>query len=764
MFVTLGRLAYRFRWLVVAIWGIVFLASIPILPRVTGSLQMGGFTSPETESYQAERVLQRELGFAPSSMVVIFQSETLRASDAAFQTQMTATLAAVHDLPYVTGIVTPALDPNLVSDDGDTAYVVVSIALADEEAQAIVPEFEAALAPAADLEVLVGGGPAFNADLEQVTQSDLQRAELIAFPFAGLVLLIVFGSVVAAAVPLVVGAAGVAVILSLLHVAASNTDVSIFALNLATMLGLGLAIDYSLFITSRFREELRRTPADIGRAVERTVATAGRAVFFSGLTVLIGLSGLVFFSFMFLRSVGIAGVIVVLGSTLASLTLLPAVLGILGHRIDRWRVPMPAFGRIGDGFWLRLSRWVMAHPVMVLIPTLTLLLLLGSPFRHANISSPDVTILPESLPSRQAFEVLAAEFGRGEISPLLLVFQSPTSVFRPEHLGQIHDLTQRLANDPRIDRVQSIVPAIPGVSRGQRIALAGVQQGLSVLGVNDDFQRIANANTTVVFAYPRLLPNDDRSKALLAEVRATALTGDLSLLVTGGTAGIVDVVEVMYRDFPIAIALVMAATYLVLLILFRSLLLPLKAIVMNSLSILASYGALVWIFQDGNLSGFLGFSALGFVEASLPVILFCVLFGLSMDYEVFLLSRVREEWDRTGDNTEAVAMGLQRSGRIITSAALLVVVVTASFVTAEVVLIKAVGLGIAIAVFLDATVVRALLVPATMRLLGDWNWWLPEPLRRILPAHALDEAGHRRESEGIRGTPSIEARDRYPRA
>jgi RND superfamily putative drug exporter len=739
LFVTLGRLAYRFRWLVVAIWMIVLLVSLPILPRVTGSLQMGGFTSPETESYQAEQVLQRELGFSPSSMVVIFRDETLRASDPAFQTQMATTLAGLQDLPYVAGIVTPELDPNLVSADGDTAYAVVSIALPDEAAQAIVPDFEAALAPATDLDVLVAGGPAFNADLEQVTQSDLQRAELIAFPFAGVVLLIVFGSVVAAAVPLVIGAAGVTVILSLLYVAATNTDVSIFALNLATMLGLGLAIDYSLFITSRFREELRRSPADIEGAVARTIATAGRAVFFSGLTVLIGLSGLIFFSFMFLRSVGIAGVIVVLGSTLTSLTLLPAILGLLGPRLERWRVPLPSFAPIGGGFWLGLSKWVMAHPVIVLIPTLTLLLLLGSPFRHANISSPDVTILPETLPSRQGFEVLAAEFGRGEIAPLLLVFQSPSSIFQPENLGQIYDMTQRLAADPRIERVQSIVPAIPGVARAQTIALAGVQQGLSTIGVPTGIDRIANTNTTVVFAYPRLLPNDDRSKALLEEIRATALAGDLTMLVTGGTAGIVDVVEVMYQDFPIAIALVMAATYLVLLILFRSLLLPLKAVLMNSLSILASYGALVWIFQDGHLSGLLGFSALGFVEASLPVILFCVLFGLSMDYEVFLLSRVREEWDRTGDNTQAVAMGLQRSGRIITSAALLVVVVTTSFVTAEVVLIKAVGLGIAIAVFLDATVVRALLVPATMRLLGAWNWWLPAPLRRVVPDHALVE-------------------------
>jgi RND superfamily putative drug exporter len=443
---------------------------------------------------------------------------------------------------------------------------------------------------------------------------------------------------------------------------------------------------------------------------------------------------------MFLRSVGIAGVIVVLGATSASLTLLPALLSILGPRIDHWTLPLPTFGEADSGFWIRLSNWVMAHPIAVMVPTLALLLLLGSPFRHANISSPDVTILPESLPSRQGYEVLAAEFGRGEIAPLMLVFQSPTSIFSPENLGQIYDLSRRLAQDDRIDRVTSVVPVVPGVSREQAIALAGVQRGLSGIGLGPDVSRIANQHITVVFAYPSLLPSDEANKALLAELRWTSLAGDLTLMVTGSTAHIVDVVSAMYRDFPMAIALVMAATYAVLLLLFRSLLLPLKAILMNSLSILASYGALVWIFQDGNLSQFLGFTPLGFVEASLPVILFCVLFGLSMDYEVFLLSRIREEWERTGDNTRSVAVGLQRSGRIITSAALIVVVVTVSFVTAEVVIVKAVGLGIAIAVLLDATVVRALLVPATMRLLGEWNWWLPSPLRRLLPANVLREA------------------------
>jgi RND superfamily putative drug exporter len=355
------------------------------------------------------------------------------------------------------------------------------------------------------------------------------------------------------------------------------------------------------------------------------------------------------------------------------------------------------------------------------------------------VSSPDATILPRELPSRQGFDILSEEYGAGEISPFLIAVQSPTSVFGEENLGALYDFAQGLAADPRIGRVQSVVPTTPGLSREQATALVGVRQGLERLGVETRLERLANERTAVVIAYSRYLPNDDRNKELLREIREGGIGGDLSLLVDGGTAEIVDVVDLMYRDFPRAVALILVATYVVLLLLFRSVLLPLKAILMNTLSIFASYGALVWVFQEGNLSGVLDFVPLGFVEASLPVIMFCVLFGLSMDYEVFLLSRVREEWDRSGDNARSVALGLQRSGRIITSAALIVVVVTASFVTADVILIKAVGLGIALAVFLDATVVRALLVPATMRLLGSWNWWMPSPLRRVLPARSFVE-------------------------
>lgn len=316
------------------------------------------------------------------------------------------------------------------------------------------------------------------------------------------------------------------------------------------------------------------------------------------------------------------------------------------------------------------------------------------------------------------------------------MLEAPGEIFQEAHLDTIYDLTARIAADSRVTRVQSITPTT--LSKRQAVFLARLDRGLQQIGVDGGAGRLANDNVAVIIAYTDSLPNDAASRDFLTDLRAMPTPG-LTLLVEGGTAEIVDSVSEMYGDFPKAIALVVAATYLVLLVLFQSLLLPLKAILMNGLSILASYGALVWVFQEGHLSGLLGFVGLGFVEASLPIIMFCVLFGLSMDYEVFLLSRIREEWERTGDNERAVALGLQRSGRIITAAALLVVVVTASFVTADVVLIKALGFGIALAVFLDATVVRALLVPATMKLLGDWNWWLPPPLRRILPSRLLTE-------------------------
>ncbi len=735
MFAALGRAAVRWRWAVVAVWAVLLLAALPLLPRVAGALEVGGFSSAGTEAARAAQVLRQELGYPPSSMLVIYQSDTLQASDPAFQQAVTASLVNVPALPFVTQVQEPLASAGMVSADGHTAYALIGLNLPNEAAQRLVPELEAALVPQPEVTMLLAGGPASYRDIETVSQRDLQRAELLVFPIALVALLVIFGSAVSAAMPLVIGGAGVVMVLVSLLLATRLTDLSIFALNLATMLGFGLAIDYSLFVTARYREELAHGQP-VGEAVARTTATAGKAVFFSGTTVLIGLLGLSQFEFMFLRSVGVAGVIVVAWSTIAALTLLPALLAIIGRNIDRYPIRRTRNeSRATHGFWVTLSGAVMKRPVAVLIPTLALLLLLGSPFRHAQISSPDATILPKGLPSREAFDALTAAFGPGEVSPFVVVIDAPGRIFSDETLGEVYALSRRIAQNPEVVRVQSVTP--PNLPEPLAIATAKLQRGLAATG-SAQGAKLANENAAVLLVYGRDLAGSDASKALLADIRGLSIaSGDIQ--VGGGTAEIVDSVAAMYADFPRAAALIVAATYLVLLLLFRSVLLPVKAILMNTLSILASYGALVWVFQDGHLDSLLGFTALGYVEASLPIILFCVLFGLSMDYEVFLLSRIREEWERTGNNTEAVAVGLQRSGRIITSAALLVVIVTASFVTADVVLIKALGFGIALAVTLDATVVRALLVPATMKLLGAWNWWLPAPLARVLPRASFIE-------------------------
>jgi RND superfamily putative drug exporter len=548
----------------------------------------------------------------------------------------------------------------------------------------------------------------------------------------------VFGSLVAAALPLAVGGAAVLLALAAIFVVASLTPMSIFVLNLATLLGLGLGVDYSLLMTSRFREELARRegPDRVAEAVRVTMATAGRAVFFSGLTVLLGLLGLVLFEFMILRSVGIAGAIVVGLAVLAATTLLPALLAIIGTRVDALAVRRVNARPGTEGPWARLARRVMDHPVRVLVPTLSLLLILGVPFLHVRFNSPDATILPPWVPSREAYDVLAKEFGEGEFAPIAIAVLTQGPATDPANVAALYDWSRRLAADPRVVRVSSYVDVDPRLTLAQYQLLYG-----SPAGPPDRFLSTALAATTkgslsAFTITTRYGPNAEQGRALVHDLRDK--TGPLapppgvSILVGGGAADVDDVVSRVWSDFPRTAAFIVVTTFIVLFVLLRSVVLPVKALVMNTLSIVASFGALVWIFQDGNLSSLLGFQPLGFVETTQPVILFCVLFGLSMDYEVFLLSRMKEAWDRTGDNREAVASGLERSGRIVSSAALVVVVVAGSFAFGDIVLIKALGLGVAIAVALDATVVRALLVPATMRLLGHWNWWVPARLDRAL--------------------------------
>lgn len=730
MFYRLGQIAYRFRYIILAIWILLSIVSAPAIRKLPSVLQVGGFSNPDIEAAQARALLEEELpGFSPSTLVVIFESERVHALDPAFSDEANRVIDSILTLPEAGEPGRYQDNPRQISSNGMVAYSTVPINLSPEESQRLMPAIRDVV-PETDVTTILAGVPAFYEDVETISEEDLRRAEVLAIPFALVALVLVFGTLVGAGIPLFVGGVSVATVLGALYLLGQQFDMSIFILNLATMLGLGLAIDYSLFMTSRFREEIEHR--DVAEAVAVTTGTAGRAVFFSGLTVVIGLGGLAQFEFMFLRSVGIAGMVVIIIGMIGALTLLPAVLGIVGTRVNRLQLFKRKDDRSGT-FWIRLSNAVMDHPWRFFLPTLSLMALLGLPFLQVNLSSPDATILPERVESRQGFEVLRREFGDGEISPLVIALDSPTSATSPDNLAALHDMTRWLAADERVTRIDSLVTLDPRISLDQYNLLYNSPGGITDPYVATARHQLASEQATVVLVYLRGLAGDESSKALLHEIRERPVGGDFTMLVNGGTAEIVDVVDKMYAQFPYVAAVIIVTTYIVLLFLFRSVILPLKAILINGLSILASYGALVFIFQHGNFSEYLGFVPQGYVEASLPIIMFCILFGLSMDYEVFLLSRVRETWVETQDNRQAVALGLQRSGRIITGAALIVVVVTASFVTAEIVLIKALGLGIAISIALDATVARALLVPSTMRLMGRLNWWLPGWLERLMP-------------------------------
>ncbi len=760
MFFHLGRIVTRFRWLIVGLWMVAIAIALPFAPQATQVLHSGGFTSPDFESEQAIHLLAQKLHFNPTIVQVIFTSQShdesgylppsrvpiyrargsYSADSPEFAQEAQQALTRVRGWSEVSGVISFTDNPRQISLDRHAAYVNVLLKPDPDSAPKLVPELQRRLQAVPDLQTHIGGGPVFFADIQLVSERDLRRAEILAFPFALIALLLVFRSLVAAILPALVGGSAVLVTLALIFGLGHLTTLSIFVLNITTLFGLGLGVDYSLFMVSRFREELAH-----GRSVEDaviiSVATAGRAVTFSGLTVSIGLLGLTFFRINMLHSVGLGGILVVFLAVLAAITLLPAALAIIGTRINAFPVRIPNFRkRVGilpggqgvggtlpthRGFWYRLSHVVMRYPLRVFVPVFFLLVTLGLPFLGVRFSAPDASILPSDVPSRAAFDLLARRFNDRETTPILIAVQTQGAVMSPGNIRTLYAYVQRIQADPRVARVDSIVSADPRFTLDQYELLYTHPQLIADPYLSALVNASVAGNTLEMLVISKYGMLDQRSQALVQAIRNTPPGGGISILVDGGTAGDIDYVNSLYTDFPKAVLIVALTTYIALLLLFQSLVLPLKAILMNTLSILASYGALVVIFQNGFLHQVLGFTPLGFVEASSPILLFFALFGLSMDYEVFLLSRVQEAFWQTGDNTRAVAVGLQRSGAIITSAAIIVIVVSAAFATADVILVKALGLGMALAVFLDATFVRALLVPATMRLLGNLNWWLP---------------------------------------
>jgi putative drug exporter of the RND superfamily len=683
--------------------------------EVFGRLGSGSGLRDDSESVVAADLLGR-LGGGATEMTAVVDGRD--AAEPAFRAEISRAAADLKAVPGVLRVIAPwqrqpasegpagaaagggeppegsgepqggAPVDQLVARDGRAVRLRVEVKQGlDERAHDdAVRRIEARLRAIDAPRVLVGGEGSANQEFQDQAQKDLERGERLALPVMLLLLLVVFRGITAAVTPLLVAVVSIAGALLILLGISEVTDISVYSVNVITMLGLGLSVDYSLLVISRFREE-RAAGQELPAAIERTLATAGRTVTFSGLTVAAAMCGLLVFAEPFLRSLAWGGIGVVLVAMVAAVTLVPALLGLWGRRIR----PGRAAGGSDHGLFYRLSRVVQRAAPAIVVVVAVLLVLLAVPFRHARLENSGLEALPRSSESRQLFDAVDQRFEGGGTDPIVLLIETdPRSPLLAPYLRRIATLPGVHSVRPR----QGIPPVV-----------------------------------TVVDVVPTGSSQGPVATRLVERIRA--LERPFPVGVTGPAAFLVDYRDSLLARLPWAFGLIGLVTFVLLFLMTGSVVVPVKAIVMNVLSLGASFGALVWVFQEGHLSGPLAFDPPGMVDITVPVLIFVFAFGLSMDYEVFLLSRIKEAWDQTGDNDRAVALGLQRTGRIVTSAAMLIVVVFLGFAAGELLTIKEIGIGMAIAVILDATVVRMLLVPATMKLVGRWNWWAPPAMRRL---------------------------------
>ncbi len=740
MFAAWGRFVHRRKWIVLT-FGILLLVVVAGV-GFTVKGQLNNVSHLNLESQRASRLMNMQLPKTTSGVStfeVVFSSASLKVEDPAYRAGVEAVLQPLRSDSRISDIqtaysATPDRAEAFKSRDGSETLAVVTVKDDFGKARGYFHEIRDKLKPAGGLAIFVTGTLAISTDFDKYLEADLQRAELYSIPLSLLFLLIVFGTLVAALLPVGVGGAAVVAGVAGTLILARFTDVSTYSLNIVTLIGLGVAIDYCLLIVNRYREELAAT-GESEAALVRTMETAGRAVTFSGLTVAIGLAGMLFYPGTFLVSMGLAGSIVVALAVIFALSLLPALLVFVGSGVNRVRVPWFGTGG-GGGFWHGMATWVMRRPLVVLLPTMGVILLAALPFASIRLANGDEHMLPPQANSRVGLDRLEKHFPGQDQNTFVVVVDYPAGLrLSRERIGQLYDFGGHLAGMKNVIRVDSPFTFDANLSRSQYEALLdNYQAGASPAALPPAAQQLLkqSVGTDIVAFYVRTnrpVQSDD-SVALLHSIRTSAPPSGARLLVTGATAFNQDFINLIVDDTPLAVAFVVLVTYIVLFLLVGSLILPLKAVLTNLLSISASFGLLVWVFQQGHLSRLLNFTPQD-IDPSVPVIMFCIVFGLSMDYEVMLLSRIQEAYRRTGDNIQAVAEGLERSGRLITGAAAIMIVVFLAFGLAQVLLIKAIGIGLATAVFIDATLVRMLIVPAVMRLLGDLNWWAPHPLARL---------------------------------
>jgi uncharacterized membrane protein YdfJ with MMPL/SSD domain len=706
-----GRALHRRRRLVLLIallfaviggvWGTTIFAKVQTA---------GGFDAPGSQSQQETTLATAAFGRDAGDVVVLYSSKTLTAASPAFRSAVTNAITALprnRAVSYATFWSTGSR--RFVSASGHQTYAVIELAGSSDTARQASYDAIKSRLGAPGLQAQVGGVVPTNSLINNQSTANIGRAESLSFPVLFILLLVIFGSMTAASLPLAIGALGILGSFTALRLLTLITGVSVFSLNITTILGLGLGIDYGLFLVSRFREELHKQ-GTVEDAVARTVATAGRTVVVSGVTVAVVLASLTLFPETILRSIGYGGVATVLIDMIAALTVLPALLGLLGPKINALRIRksvqrQPAAESAGG--WYRLAHSVMRRPVLYAVPIVVLLLGLGSPFVHVVWGGVDATVLPSGAPPRIVTEALDRDFPGNPTAPIEVIVRFHGAISgSPARTSAVISYASQLGR-------------VPGVS------------GAQVTGIRGDVARIDLAYGPG--------PYSPQARAIVSHVRDVADPAGARAYTGGQTAALADELSSIGHTLPWMALMVALATFVLLFLAFGSVVLPLQAIAMNILSLSAMYGVMTWIFQDGHLSGFLGFTSSGTISPISPVLIFAIMFGLSMDYEVFLISRIRERYDVTGDTTSAIATGLQRSGGVITSAAVLLIIVVGSFSTSSVTIIKLIGVSMIVALILDATLVRILLVPATMRLLGRANWWAPGPLLRFYARYGIHE-------------------------
>lgn len=726
---SLGGKAYAWRRWLVALLFVLTAAGFGLGYDAATVLEPGGFEVVDSPTLALERQLYERFGHTTPDVVAMYHAPDGDLDDPAIRSEMAEIVARVRADPAIEAVGSPlVLQDALVSADGSRWLVTVDLAGEEPEQQRAFHRIDDLLRSDA-LDEAIGGRVAANVETQEIARKDLVRAELISIPTVAILLVVFFRGLVAASLPLVVGAFAVAMSLTALRVLGSFFEISLFALNIVTFLGLGLAIDYALFMVQRFREELGvGNPPDI--AVRNTVSTAGKTIAYSGLAVAASLLGLIWVPVNLLRSIAMAGTVVVLLTNLCAVVLLPALLGLLGRRVGGVRPQEVTQARRSTRFWRQAAAGCMRRPVVVTVLTSGFLLLCGVPFLRMQTVVSDARVFPPESEVRIVYDAISDPelFPRSGVDTHLLLVEMRTgeSITSEAGVRSLFSLVEAIEALPGVDSVSSIVGAFDDPDTA--VAALTRREALPS-AIRARVEGAIDGNATLVQvdgAYPTSSPEARAQVAALERLD----TRRLDVRVTGRAAEIAEIRDALGDRLPYAAVTVAGVIFLMLIMAFGAPVIAAKAVVMTALSLSASFGALVFIFQDGRLERLLNYASVGAVDPIIPVMMFAIIFGLSMDYELFLLSRIKEHHDKTHDNTESVSEGLTVTGPIISSAAILLLAVIAGLIAGSLIFLKELGVGMALAIIIDATLIRILLVPSTMALLGRWNWWAPGPLFR----------------------------------